>query len=538
MGRPPLKEYLFAILPLLLLSWLWFVTCNHLRVEWSLNEQYSYGWAVPVLCAFLVVRALRLGGWALDSSAFESASAFRHSPFVIPGIVLLAIAIAPVRLFQEANPEWRLISWGLASITVAFTLLWVRWSAGPDLMRALRFPMVFFLIAVPWPTTLEHVIIQRLTAINASLSAELVGWLGVPALARGNVIEITTGVVGIDDACSGIRSLQATLMLALFFGALYRLSLSRRFGLCGVGLLLAGSLNLIRTSLLVFVAARHGMKSMERWHDPAGVAILLGCFTGLWLTALRWASKAAMAQSEVHPIFPSNWQWNVLSRRRTGWLAACIIAWLVFVELGVQSWYQWHESKLPVAVTWTVNFPTNEFRYVEVPLPPRTSQVLRQDFARNATWWERDQTRWQATFLRWLPGSTAVHLARNHTPEVCLAAAGGHVIESPDLENVRLDGLDLPIRFYAVANVTPPLHVLYCLWSDQCLTQELSTQALTRNVRVNSVLQGQRLRGQRSLELAVWGIADSEQARAALLQKLGVLVRREGMSGVLPSPES
>src|SRR4051794_12616951 len=31
----------------------WLAACVNLRVEWSLNEQYAYGWAVPFLCAFL-----------------------------------------------------------------------------------------------------------------------------------------------------------------------------------------------------------------------------------------------------------------------------------------------------------------------------------------------------------------------------------------------------------------------------------------------------------------------------------------------------
>lgn len=29
------------------LAWLWFVLINHLRIEWSVNPQYTYGWAAP-----------------------------------------------------------------------------------------------------------------------------------------------------------------------------------------------------------------------------------------------------------------------------------------------------------------------------------------------------------------------------------------------------------------------------------------------------------------------------------------------------------
>ena len=36
-----------------LLAYLWFRVIDHLRIEWSLNEQYAYGWAVPILCAYL-----------------------------------------------------------------------------------------------------------------------------------------------------------------------------------------------------------------------------------------------------------------------------------------------------------------------------------------------------------------------------------------------------------------------------------------------------------------------------------------------------
>src|SRR5436190_5828623 len=35
------------------LAALWFVLCRHLSGEWSVNEQYSYGWFVPFFAAFL-----------------------------------------------------------------------------------------------------------------------------------------------------------------------------------------------------------------------------------------------------------------------------------------------------------------------------------------------------------------------------------------------------------------------------------------------------------------------------------------------------
>ncbi len=43
----------------------------------------------------------------------------------------------------------------------------------------------------------------------------------IPAVQHGNLIEVRTGLLGMDEACSGIRSLQATFMVSLFLGELY-----------------------------------------------------------------------------------------------------------------------------------------------------------------------------------------------------------------------------------------------------------------------------------------------------------------------------
>jgi hypothetical protein len=32
---------------------LWFVLCRHLSGEWSINEQYNYGWFVPFFALYL-----------------------------------------------------------------------------------------------------------------------------------------------------------------------------------------------------------------------------------------------------------------------------------------------------------------------------------------------------------------------------------------------------------------------------------------------------------------------------------------------------
>src|SRR3954470_6919019 len=45
----------FYLLPL---AAFWFLLIYHLGVQWSLYEQYNYGWAVPFLCCYLIWRRI------------------------------------------------------------------------------------------------------------------------------------------------------------------------------------------------------------------------------------------------------------------------------------------------------------------------------------------------------------------------------------------------------------------------------------------------------------------------------------------------
>ena len=198
---------------------------------WTLNPQYGYGWAVPFLCLYLIWKKFSPESGIQNSLLRGSAAQTEKvhatrvpSAIFFLSVALLALFYAPTRLVEEANPEWRLVSWALAIEVVGLTLLVVYLVLGVEWLKRLAFPIAYFLVAVPWPTILEMPVIQGLTRADAGITVELLGWLGVPAMPHGNVIEVATGEVGIDEACSGIRSFQATLMISLFLGEFYRLN--------------------------------------------------------------------------------------------------------------------------------------------------------------------------------------------------------------------------------------------------------------------------------------------------------------------------
>ena len=471
---------------------------------------------------------------------------------------LLALLYAPTRLIQEANPDWRLVSWALALEVIGITLcVWSlergAWSgesgtgslergAGRFPVSVFAFPLLFLLVAVPWPTVLEGPLVQLLTRVDVSAACDLAGSLGIPAIPHGNVIEVATGVVGIDEACSGIRSFQATLMISLFLGEFYRISVLRRLTLCLTGFALAILLNLARQTVLIWVAAHQGIPAIAKWHDPTGVVILLGCFFALWGIGVWLAGKkpevrgqrsevrgqkaeAGSQESEARSQKPEDREQKLEGRpsdisafRFSLSAFVFLAAWLLLVEGGVEGWYRWHEARLPAAVTWQVKWPANNSTFKEQGIAPDSQRILRFDDGRNAAW-QADDLGWQVVFLLWKPGRSAVRLAQNHTPEVCLAAAGHRLTGGDVQHHLTVNGLKLPFRFYELTDTPQPVFVAYCLWDDRAGTRNFTTSFLTFTSRLAAVRAGQRNSGQRSLEIAITGVRDFASAQAAV-QKL------------------
>ena len=540
------------------LAWLWFVLINDLRVEWTVNPQYSYGWAVPFLCAFLLWQ--RIQKTESRQQKVETDFSFRLPKFQLSAFQLfsfcaLAFFYAPTRLMEEANPGWRLVSWALALEVVGLTLCFVgmaqsargeasdhvdgsRLPAPSSLPlalgtsrlapRAFVFPICFFLVAVPWPTGMETSLIQGLTRADTGITTELLGWIGIPAIPHGNVIEVATGMVGIDEACSGIRSFQATLMIALFLGEFYSLSAWRRALCVFAGFALSVLFNLARMSLLVWVAARKGISAIASWHDPAGVTILVACFfslwgMGVWLKSRKLKPEIPKAGSEKGTNEGGETSGRNFSVSAFQFLAFALCAWILLTEFSVEAWYRLHESRVPAAAQWTVAWPANNPAFKELPIAGATRQILRYDEGRCASWQEENLT-WQAVFLRWKPGRTAVHLAQNHTPEVCMTAAGYKLDAISPQEWFEVNGLRMPFLAYQVMNAPRPYFVFYCLWDDRATAQGFKTMSLTYGNRLAPVLAGLRNPGQRSLEIAVSGPETAAEAEAALRAELNKLI--------------
>ena len=488
---------------------LWLEIVNQLQSEWSLNPQYGYGWTVPFLAAYIFYQR-----WTRRPSP----TAPRFSGLTIACAVLAAAALFPARLIAVANPDWRLLSWTMALAVVVISLCALHLAGGTPWLRHFAFPVLFFLVATPWPAQLEQVVVQTLMRADTAITIQILNALGTLAVQHGNVIELSTGQVGIDDACTGVRSLQATFMISLFLGEFYRMRPRRRVLLVVAGAALAFVCNIGRTFLLCEVAANSGIEAIHRWHDPAGFTILFICLFALWGLSL-WVKPSLgiePVQAPARPAFP------------VVWLAGALILWICLTEIAVAAWYAPNVSQGATGTPWSVSWPTTEPDYRTASIPAAAATLLRYNEGGAASWRSADDRHWLMYSFRWLPGRTAALFVKNHRPDICLPASGMTMEQESGVHLVTVNGVNLPIRSYRFDDNGRPLHVFYCYWDGRSSYENdaaAASEDWTAKGRLRAAWQGKREIGSRMLELAVWGHENDEEAQSALRRELAKIIR-------------
>lgn len=499
----------------IVLAILWGWLFSHLRVEWSLNPQYNYGWAVPFVSLLLFYFRWQ-GRPASDPS-------LRHSLLSSAALWLLFALLLPVRVIEEANPDWRLLSWVMAFAVIGISLLSLARAGGMSWLRHFAFPVCLPLAAVPWPVQVENTIVQNMMRGVAYVAVEIAGWLGVGAYQIGNVIQLRNGFVGVDEACSGVKTLQAGLLVALVLGELFRLRWGRRIALILLGGSWIFACNIFRATTLVLVAANLGLESLGRWHDAIGTAALVGGIAGIMVMAWLWKREPPeIGPPEARPVVRP-------ASLTPQWIA---LVWLALVFGGTELWYRVHERQLIERPRWEANWPAGNSTTSHLSIPESTRVILHYDGAKSGVWEDPPGVRWWSFFAFWKPQRAALQLVRSHSPEICLPAIGRTFrMTHPDL-TLPVDSLSLDFRSYEFEQNGRPLFVFVCIQEDKRVASgAVGSEEWNFSGRLRAAFQGKRNLGQRLLEIAVTGLNDFAQAREAVAKTVAEIVSTEEPTG-------
>lgn len=203
----PIVPRPLLLLPLLALAlaawgWLYRSYLPMLVGSWQ-GEDQSYAWFVPAVVVWL--------GWTLR----ERLRRLADERFSAAALWLLAAVVLFVA--GKFGSIKMLVFASIWASLVAFTGFLV----GNGGLKALRMPVIVALFAIPLPPFLYNSISFQLRLLSSALAERMLRLVGVPVFREGNIIDLGLITLDVVDACSGLRYLIPTMLMALLVGWLF-----------------------------------------------------------------------------------------------------------------------------------------------------------------------------------------------------------------------------------------------------------------------------------------------------------------------------
>jgi exosortase len=171
----------------------------------------------------------------------------------------------------------------LSQLSIPLTIYGIAYYVkGGPFARHLIFPLLLLILAFPIPGKIYIEIVFPLKLMVTKASGALLTLMGYPVRVHGNIIEISSTVLGVVDACSGLNSLMAILTLSIFYSYLVIRKWQFRIIIVLSMLPLIMMANVVRVTVTALVAITWGSELAEgTLHSLWGIAVFIIAVLGL-----------------------------------------------------------------------------------------------------------------------------------------------------------------------------------------------------------------------------------------------------------------
>jgi exosortase len=254
------------------------------------SEAMTHILIVPLLTSYLIYRKRDMVKATL---ALEKRQKRSKLPFLTE-IVGLALCLSAFLLYWYGSYtfyplEYHLLSLPLFIIGIILVLFNLK------TLVVLIFPIMFLLFLIPPPSEITYAAGALIANFNTQAAYTLLKTLGLPVILQSTYGSPTIAVdtlagtpvlFAIDLPCSGIYSLIAFTMFAVFLAYIVRGSITKKIILFPLGFLMLLVLNIFRISLIVLIAYQLGEAiAMTVFHISSGwLLIFAGILLLLFIT--------------------------------------------------------------------------------------------------------------------------------------------------------------------------------------------------------------------------------------------------------------
>ena len=171
--------------------------------RWSVQEEYSHGFLIPIVAAWLI--------WTRRRILLAS-----FGPPSWVGVLLILLAMF-MHLIGVLSAIFILSQLAFIVVLLGITLA----VGGFSLLRSAFFPIMFLTFAIPLPYFVDANLSLSLQLISSQLGVFFIRLFGIPVYLDGNLIDLGNYKLQVVDACSGLRYLFPLFSLSFLAAYLF-----------------------------------------------------------------------------------------------------------------------------------------------------------------------------------------------------------------------------------------------------------------------------------------------------------------------------
>jgi exosortase len=236
---------------------------------WWNKDDYGHGFAVPIVAAVYL--------WLRRDVIQASFNRSQPLPTLLIGIgfIVFAVVLRTAGILGRALP---VEAFSIVPLAIGICCM----LCGRDVILKILPACLFLVLMLPIPQQIAGPLRSNLQSVATSISVFSLQTMGVPAIARGNVIVLPDAEVGVAEACSGLRMIVSfTALVAAVTLFINRPLLERAVLLLAI-LPIAVIVNAWRV-VVVSIATQYAPAWSETVHDWAGLLMMVLAAGLLWL---------------------------------------------------------------------------------------------------------------------------------------------------------------------------------------------------------------------------------------------------------------
>lgn len=236
---------------------------------WMNNSNNSHGMLVPIISGFFIWnKKNKLQNASLNTSNWGGI-------LLVISLCLYLIALTGhVAVVQRAMIVFSLI--GL-----------ILFNFGTAIFKIFAFPICYLIFMVPLPDSIYGLVAFPLQLFATNVAHFIIQTLNIPVLQEGNMLYFAQTQLEVAEACSGLRSMTAFIMLSVLFAYLINGNIYRRIIIILSAIPLAIIANIIRVTGTGILAHFFGSQVARGFlHEFSGLAVFVFGFIIMFIEYL------------------------------------------------------------------------------------------------------------------------------------------------------------------------------------------------------------------------------------------------------------